>query len=73
MQTTVNISDELLQAVQQQAKVFHRSIDGQVDYWLKIGKIAEENPDLPFEFIKGALLAREEMLAGDVELYTFDS
>jgi hypothetical protein len=28
---------------------------------VKIGKIIEENPDLPYEFIKRVLEAREEM------------
>ena len=72
MQTTINISDELLQTAQQQAKHFHRSIDKQLDYWLRIGKIAEENPNLSFTFIKNALLARKQALAGDVEPYIFD-
>jgi hypothetical protein len=27
---------------------------------IKIGKIAEENPDMPFEFIKGILEAMQE-------------
>ena len=48
MQTTINISDDFLYTAQQQAKYHNRSIDGQLDYWLKIGKMVEENPDLPF-------------------------
>jgi len=33
----------------------------QIEHWVKIGKIAEENPDLPYEFIKRVLETREEM------------
>ena len=29
--------------------------------WVKIEKITEENPDLPYEFIKRVLEAREEI------------
>jgi len=34
---------------------------GQVEYWAKIGRIAEDNPDLPFSFIREILLAKEEV------------
>jgi len=43
----------------------------QVEYWAKIGKAAEDNPDLPFIFIKETLLALEEMTDGSLEEYSF--
>ncbi len=73
MQTSITLSDDLLKATRQQAQISHRSFDEQLQYWLKIGKIAEENPDLPFEFIKKVLLSKQEMLIGEVEPYTFSS
>jgi hypothetical protein len=36
-----------------------------------IEKCAEENPELSFDFIKGTLLALEEVKRGDVEEYKF--
>ena len=69
---SVTISAPLAQAATLQAKVYNRSVEGQINYWAKIGKIAEENPDLSFEFIKAALRAREEALVGQVEPYLFD-
>ena len=69
---SVTISDPLAHAATLQAKVCNRSLDGQINYWAKIGKIAEENPDLSFEFIKSILSAREEALEGQVEPYIFD-
>ena len=42
-----------------------------LEYWATIGKTAEENPDLPFSFIKETLLAMEEMKAQPKEAYTF--
>lgn len=69
---SVIISESLAQDAIIQAKVFHRSLDNQINYWAKIGKIAEENPDLSFEFIKSVLCAREEALNGQVEPYLFD-
>lgn len=44
----------------------------QIDHWAKIGKIAEENPDLSFEFIQTILAARKEALDGQTEPYLFD-
>jgi len=32
----------------------------QIEYCAKIGKIAEENPDLSYDFIKNLLIAMEE-------------
>ena len=69
---SVIISDPLAMDAIVQAKVFNRSLDNQINYWAKIGKIAEENPDLSFEFIKAVLCAREEALDGQVEPYLFD-
>jgi len=46
------------------AKVQNRSIAGQIEHWIKIGKIAEENPDLPYELVKSILTAQEELRAG---------
>ena len=66
---SVTIIDPLAQAATLQAKVCNRSLDGQINYWAKIGKIAEENPDLSFEFIKAVLSAREEALSGQVVPY----
>jgi len=43
----------------------------QVEYWAKIGKAAEDNPDLPFSFIKETLLALEEMTDNPLEEYSF--
>jgi ParD-like antitoxin of type II bacterial toxin-antitoxin system len=69
---SVTITDPLAEAANVQAKICHRGLDEQINYWAKIGKIAEENPDLSFEFIKTILNAREEVLAGQVEPYLFD-
>ncbi|MDD1610856.1 MAG: ParD-like family protein [Methylococcaceae bacterium] len=69
---SVTIADPLAEAANVQAKICHRSLDEQINYWAKIGYCAEENPDLSFEFIKTILNAREEVLAGQVEPYLFD-
>ena len=54
------------------AKALNRSIAGQIEYWAKIGKLAEENPDLNYEFIKQILISQQEAKAGRLKEYIFD-
>ncbi|MBF0383070.1 MAG: hypothetical protein HQL69_18775 [Magnetococcales bacterium] len=60
MASNVKISDDLVADAKRFAKVYHRSLPKQIEYWSRIGKIAEENPDLPYSMIKDILLARNE-------------
>lgn len=60
MLTTVKLGAELLGEAKKYGKVYSRSVPKQIEHWAKIGKIAEENPDLPYEFIQEILLAKQE-------------
>lgn len=51
------------------SKALNRSLAGQIEHWAKIGKLAEENPDLTYEFIKNILIAQQEVLVKDLEEY----
>lgn len=55
------------------SKATNRSISKQIEYWAKIGKVAEENPDLPYSFIKDILLGQQEVGMEQLEAYQFDS
>ncbi len=72
MSQSIKLSDELLQEAKTYASVYSRSIPKQIEYWSRIGKIAEENPDLSYELIKEILLAKAESQSGDVEEYNFN-
>jgi len=51
----------------------NRSVkDSSVEHWAEISQIMEENPDLPYEFVKQALIAKAEREAGQLEPYDFD-
>ena len=58
---TIKLSDKLISEARRHAEAFSRSVPKQVEYWSRIGKIAEENPDLPYNFIKDILLSKQEM------------
>jgi len=54
------------------SKALNRSVAEQLEHWEKIGKIAEENSDLTYEFIKNILIAEQEAKSDKLELYIFD-
>lgn len=60
MSTTIKLSDDLINEAKRYAAVYSRSTPKQIEYWSRIGKIAEENPDLPYSFIQDILLAQQE-------------
>lgn len=58
--TTIKISDSLVEEAKRYAAVYNRSVPKQIEYWSRIGKIAEDNPDLPYDFIKDILMSLQE-------------
>ncbi len=71
MATAVRISDLLLKEARLVSSVENRSVTGQIEYWAKIGKCAEENPDLTYNLIKEILLGLEELEHGELSEYKF--
>ena len=69
--SAVKLSEEIMREASEHAPINSRSVPQQIEHWVKIGKIAEENPDIPYEFIKGALDAHEEMKRGEVSKFEF--
>jgi|TARA_R110002050_G_scaffold85385_2_gene182266 hypothetical protein len=51
------------------AKASGRSVAQQIEYDAKIGRIAIDNPDLSYVFIKEALLAKGELGSGELTPY----
>ena len=47
----VKISDELHEEVRKNSAVMERSINSQAEFWIKIGRLAEQNPTLTYEQI----------------------
>ena len=67
----IRLSEEIIKEASTYAPTNSRSVPKQIEHWVKIGKIAEENPDLPYSFIKGVLEARTEIEHGDVSIFAF--
>ena len=71
MAKAIKLSDELVVDAATHGKVQHRSTPRQIEYWARIGKIADENPDLTLGFVKDILTGLEEAETGDVTEYQF--
>lgn len=67
MSVNVKLSESLVDQAKSYARIQHRSVPKQIEYWSRIGKIAEENPDLPFAMIRDILIADQEEVVGEYE------
>lgn len=65
----VKLSDRLVRDAKTHGLAQHRTPPSQIEYWARIGKIADENPDLTFGFVKDVLTGIEEAETGDVSEY----
>ena len=72
MATAVRISEDLVQEARKYSRVDHRSLTGQIEHWARIGKCAEENPDLTYDLIKEILIGVEELEQGEISEYKFE-
>lgn len=59
MAKAVKLSDELVTEAKKHATVNCRSVAGQIEFWAKVGRNMEANPDLPYQFVVDLLHALE--------------
>jgi hypothetical protein len=65
MSINVKLSENLVEQARVFGRIEHRSVPKQIEYWSQIGKIAQENPDLPFSLIREILIADQEPVIGE--------
>ncbi len=71
MATAIRITDKLAREAKIFSKIDKRSLTGQIEYWARIGKCAEENPDLTYSLIKDILIGLTELEQGEASEYKF--
>ena len=71
MAKAIKLSDDLVSDAAIHGRAAHRTPPKQIEYWARIGKLAEENPDLPLSFALDTLIGISEADAGDVSEYQF--
>ncbi len=67
MSVNVKLSETLVDQAKRYAVIGHRSVPKQIEYWSRIGKVAEENPDLPFAIIRDILISDQEETVGEYQ------
>lgn len=68
---SIRLDKKLIDKATIMGKALDRTTPKQIEHWAKIGKMMEDNPDLPYEFVKQAVIAKAELEAGKVEEYKF--
>ena len=68
---SIRLDQELLERATIMAKALNRTTPKQIEHWAKIGEIMEDNPDLPYEFVRQAIISKAEKEAGKLETYDF--
>jgi hypothetical protein len=71
MATAVRISEKLVAEAKRYSRIDHRSLAGQIEHWARMGKCAEENPDLPYTLIKEILMGLDELDENEKTEYKF--
>jgi hypothetical protein len=69
--TSIRLDQYLIEKATIMAKALNRTPPKQIEHWAKIGEIMENNPELPYEFVKDAIIADAEKQAGKLENYDF--
>jgi len=57
---SMRIDESLVSAARSDAKAEFRTVQGQVEFWAKVGRAALDNPDLPDSFIAESLRSLAE-------------
>jgi hypothetical protein len=71
MTTAVRVSQELVREAKIYSKIDKRSVTGQIEHWARIGKCAEDNPDLTYSLIRDILIGLVELEQGESSEYKF--
>jgi len=71
MAMAVRISEELVGEAKKASKSEHRSLTGQIEHWARIGKCAEENPDLTYSLTREILIGLKELGNDEKTEYQF--
>ena len=68
---SIRLDQDLVEKATIMAKALNRTTPKQIEHWAKIGEMMEDNPDLPYEFVKQVIIAKAEKDAGKLEAYDF--
>ena len=61
---SIRLNQNLIEKAAVKGKALNRSTPKQIEHWAKIGEMMEDNPDLPYEFVRQTIIAQAERDAG---------
>lgn len=67
----VKISDELHESTKLMARAMSRSINSQAEFWIRIGKLAEDNPSITYPEILKILVNQASL--GEIQYVSEDA
>ena len=67
----VKISHELHEATKLMAKAMSRSINSQAEYWIRVGKLVEENPSITYPEVLKMLVKQASL--GEIQYVSEDA
>lgn len=70
MAINVKLSKALVDSARHYGGIEQRSVPKQIEYWSQIGKLAIENPDLPYGVIREILIADQEGPVGEYQFHS---
>ncbi len=62
--TSLRLNEDIVKRISAKAKAHRRTLTNQVEEYIMIAMEVEDNPDLPYSFIKETIEAREEIRSG---------
>jgi len=62
--TSLRLHEDIVKRVSARAKAHRRTLTNQIEEYIMIAMDVEENPDLPYSFVKETIEAKEEIKAG---------
>ena len=71
--SSLRLESDLVERAKLVGTAQSRSAAKQIEHWAKIGRMMEENPDVSYEFVRKAFIAKAENESGQLEPYTFES
>ena len=71
MTVAVRLPSGLMCEAKKYASIHFRTAAKQIEYWVYLGKLADENPDLPASFIMGCLEAKGDMESSNISKFEF--
>ena len=71
MSTAIRLPAGLIEEAKMHSSISFRTLSKQIEYWASLGKIADQNSDLPVSFIKGCIEAKTELESGKISNFEF--